>query len=54
MNMNDLRVAVIGASGTVSSLLLEQINVLLALLVSAATLVYIVTKIVYLIKDHNK
>lgn len=54
MNLSDLKVATIGASGTISSIILERTNAALAIAVSAATLVYLITKIVYLIKDHNK
>ena len=50
----DIRVAFIGASGTAGSLLLEQINTAVGICVGLATLVYVVTKLVYLIKNKGK
>jgi len=53
VNAENIKVAVIGAAGSYSTLLLEQINVVVGIAVGVATLVYISAKIYYMIKDHS-
>ena len=54
ISMQDLRVAVIGTSGTVGSLLLERVNALVGIGVGLVTFAYVAAKTYYLIKDHQE
>ena len=52
--MESSKVAIVGVGGIASSAILEQINVIVAIAVGVATFIYIITKLMYLIKNKGE